>query len=145
MNRLGVGVWLLLTAGAVGMAGPANAQSTSELAAEVRAAEEAFAATMAARDLDAFRSFLAEEAVFSTGEVLRGAGAIVDAWSPYFEGPAAPFSWAPEEVVVLDSGTLALSSGPVFDPEGDLIGAFNSVWRLEPDGRWRVIFDKGCP
>jgi hypothetical protein len=21
---------------------------------------------------------------------------------------------------------------------------FQSVWRLDPDGRWRVVFDKGC-
>ncbi len=136
---------LLLVLGAVGMTGPVSAQTNSDLAAEVRATEAAFAATMAARDPAAFRSFLAEEAVFSTGEVLRGAGAIADAWSPYFEGPEAPFSWEPEEVVVLDSGTLALSSGPVLDPEGNRIGTFNSVWRWDADGRWRVIFDKGCP
>ena len=45
---------------------------------------------------------------------------------------------------MLDSGTLALTSGPVFDPQGKQIGMFNSIWRLEPDGRWRVVFDKGC-
>jgi len=45
---------------------------------------------------------------------------------------------------VLDSGTLAHSSGPVMSPDGNVFGMFNSVWRLEPDGRWRVIFDKGC-
>jgi len=22
---------------------------------------------------------------------------------------------------------------------------YNSIWRLEPDGKWRIIFDKGCP
>jgi ketosteroid isomerase-like protein len=57
----------------------------------------------------------------------------------------APFSWRPETVEVLESGTLALSSGPVFDAAGQPIGAFNSIWRLEADGRWRVVFDKGCP
>lgn len=25
------------------------------------------------------------------------------------------------------------------------IGTNNSIWRLEADGRWHVIFDKGCP
>jgi ketosteroid isomerase-like protein len=57
----------------------------------------------------------------------------------------APFSWEPEHVEVLASGTLALSSGPVFGRDGTRIGTFNSVWRLEADGRWRVVFDKGCP
>jgi len=45
---------------------------------------------------------------------------------------------------MLDSGTLALSSGPVKDPQGNVVGIFNSIWRLEADGRWRVVFDKGC-
>jgi len=45
---------------------------------------------------------------------------------------------------VLDSGTLALSTGPVKDPKGEIVARFNSIWRLE-SGQWRVIFDKGCP
>ena len=62
-----------------------------------------------------------------------------------WKGPSAPFSWVPERVEVLDSGTLALSSGPVYDPQGTRVGTFNSIWRREADGKWRVIFDKGCP
>lgn len=124
---------------------PALGQTAKELASEVRTAELAFAATMAERDLEAFVSHLADEAVFFAGKVLRGAEQIAAAWSPFFEGAAAPFSWEPEQVEVLDSGALALSSGPVYDPEGNLIGTFNSVWRLDSDGRWRVVFDKGCP
>jgi len=46
---------------------------------------------------------------------------------------------------LLDSGTLAMSSGPVYDPEGKRIGTFNSVWRREPDGSWKIVLDKGCP
>jgi hypothetical protein len=57
--------------------------------------------------------------------------------------PGAPFSWEPKTVVVLDSGTLALSSGPVLDPGGKHVGTFNSIWRLGPDGQWQIIFDKG--
>ena len=48
-------------------------------------------------------------------------------------------------IEVLASGTLALSSGAVRDPAGKRIGTFNSIWRRESDGRWRVVFDKGCP
>lgn len=136
---------LLLYALASVPPGPVLGQSAEELASEVRVAELAFAATMAGRDLDAFVSHLADEAVFFTGKVLRGAEAIAAAWSPFFEGAAAPFSWEPEQVEVLDSGTLALSSGPVYDPDGNRIGTFNSIWRLDADGRWRVVFDKGCP
>jgi ketosteroid isomerase-like protein len=70
---------------------------------------------------------------------------VAEGWKPFFEGAAAPFSWEPETVEVLDSGSLALSSGPVRDPEGKQIGTFSSIWRREADGHWRVVFDKGCP
>jgi ketosteroid isomerase-like protein len=124
---------------------PLLSQTTRDLAEQVRAAETAFAATMADRDVEEFASHIADEAVFFGRDVLRGVESVKAGWSPYFEGDSAPFSWKPEHVQVLESGTLALSSGPVLDPEGERIGTFNSVWRLEEDGRWRVVFDKGCP
>jgi ketosteroid isomerase-like protein len=125
-------------------AGTAAADQAT-LAKEVRDSEQAFAATMAARDHAAFTRHLAEEAVFFDGEkAIRGKAAIASAWKAYFDGPNPPFSWSPENVEVLDSGTLAYSSGPVLDPKGKRVGTFNSVWRREADGIWRVLFDKGC-
>lgn len=112
---------------------------------QVFAAESSFAATMAKRDLEAFATFLADETVFFSHGAIRGRDAVVAAWRKYFEGPKAPFSWRPETVEVLPSGKLALTSGPVFDAEGRLTNTFTTVWRLEPDGKWRVVFDKGCP
>ena len=130
----------------VAAAAPVAAATPADLAEEVRAAETAFAASMAARDLEAFTAHLAEEALFFAGpNVLRGRAAVVAGWKPFFEGEKAPFSWAPESVEVLDSGTLGISSGPVLDPSGKRVGTFNSIWRREPDGRWQVLFDKGCP
>jgi len=115
------------------------------LAKEVRETEQAFAATMAARDHAAFTRHLAEDAIFFDGEkAVRGKAAIATSWKAFFEGSNPPFSWTPENVEVLDSGTLAHSSGPVFDPTGKRVGTFNSVWRREPDGAWRVVFDKAC-
>lgn len=46
---------------------------------------------------------------------------------------------------MLADGRLALSTDPVRDPSGKLIARFNSVWRLEAPGHWRVVFDKGQP
>jgi ketosteroid isomerase-like protein len=100
---------------------------------------------MKARDHAAFSGFLAEEAVFFSGpgSVLRGRDAVAKAWRKFYDGPQAPFSWEPEEVEVVDSGTLAYSGGPVFDASGKRVGRFNSIWRLEAPGRWRVVFDRG--
>src|SRR5580765_443980 len=79
--------------------------------------ERAFAATMAKRDAAGFASHVSQEAIFmgssDTPRVLRGRQAIVEAWKQYFDDPAPPFSWEPDIVEMLDSGTLALTSGPV--------------------------------
>ena len=119
-------------------------QDRDSLARQVRESERAFAATMAARDLRAFGAFVSDEALFYGRTVLRGRDSVVAGWARFFQGAAAPFSWEPASVEVLDSGTLALSSGPVRDSSGKVVGTFNSIWRLESDGRWRVLFDKGC-
>jgi len=123
----------------------AAAATLEELRDEVRRTETAFAKTMADRDHAAFASFLASETVFFGRGVLRGKAAVAEAWKRYYEGPAAPFSWTPDSAEVLDSGELAFTSGPVYDPSGRRVGTFNSVWRREKDGKWRIVFDKGCP
>jgi ketosteroid isomerase-like protein len=117
----------------------------SPLAQQVFAAESSFAASMANRDTAAFASWLAPDAVFFGGRtVARGKREVLAQWASFFVGPSAPFSWRPVSVEVTESGTLAHSSGPVFDATGKQVSTFNSVWRKEPDGRWRVVFDKGC-
>ena len=125
----------------------ASAPSPAKAAAdEVRATETAFAKTMAARDHAAFAAMLADETIFfGSTRVLRGKAAVSEGWARFFEGPDAPFAWGPERVEVLESGRLALSTGPVFDPAGHRTGTFNSIWRREDDGRWRIVFDNGCP
>jgi len=122
----------------------ASGATPDELQEQVRRTENAFAQSMADRDFDAFGQFLSEEAVFfSDANVSHGKAEVQAAWKPLFESKDAPFSWRPEQVEVLPSGTLAHSSGPVFDKDGQRVATFNSIWRLE-DGQWRVIFDKGC-
>jgi ketosteroid isomerase-like protein len=134
---------------AVVSATPVTGGQIDNLRAEVFATERAFAQSMVDRDHAAFVAHLSEEAVFFSGETaLRGKQAVADAWQRFYEAPQAPFSWTPATVEVLDSGTLALSSGPVLDPQGQCIGTFTSIWRREAPGVWRIVFDKGssdCP
>ena len=120
------------------------AEDVNVLAQQVRTAENGFAKSMADRDIDAFASFLATDAVFFGEGALRGKDAVVAGWKALFEKAAAPFSWSSESVEVLDSGPLAHSSGPIIDAKGNRIGTFNSIWRRETDGSWKVVFDKGC-
>lgn len=116
---------------------------SNDLQQQVAAAERAFARTMADRDHGAFTAFVSEEAVFLSRSTLQGRAKVAEGWKSFFEGEAAPFAWEPETVAVLASGTLALSTGPVYDAQGERVSAFTSIWRLEEDGVWRVVFDRG--
>ncbi len=143
-TKVGMRGWLAGAMGALLMAGAPVRGQVPDAAGQVEARERAFARTMAERDLDAFGTFVSDEAVFFNGnEPIRGREAIVAAWAPFFQGQEAPFAWEPDVVTVLASGGLALSSGPVRNAAGEPAGRFNSIWRLEPDGVWRVVFDKG--
>jgi ketosteroid isomerase-like protein len=132
--------WLLLVPAS-------NAQTSVDgLRAEVLAAERAFARSMADRDFAAFGRYVAEDCVFFSGSTaLRGRAAVLEAWQPFFAERAAPFSWEPDQVEVLESGELALSTGLVKNPEGVVTARFNSIWQRQRDGRWLVVFDKGSP
>ena len=122
----------------------APAPDLALLVQQVTAAETAFAKTMADRDHAAFQGFLSDEAVFLDGaQPLHGKSAVAAAWKRFFDTPQAPFAWAPEHVAVLASGTLAQSKGLVRNAQGRQTGRFYSTWRLEADGRWRVVFDDG--
>jgi ketosteroid isomerase-like protein len=123
-----------------------DGSGSAGLVSELEATEVAFAKTMADRDHAAFASFLAEETVFfgMQGE-MRGKDAVAAAWEPLYQGPTSPFSWQPDSVTVLDSGNFGFTSGPIFTPDGKRVGTFNSTWRRGADGRWKVIFDRGCP
>ncbi len=137
---------LALALSASGCSRPERHDGGDVLQQEVMDAEWNFARTMAARDHDAFASFLSDEAIFISGSgPLRGKAEVVEGWRRYFETAEAPFSWKPERVEVLRSGGLALSTGPVYDPDGRRIATFTSIWRKDAGGEWRIIFDRGTP
>jgi ketosteroid isomerase-like protein len=137
--RIGLSLFVLLAAPAIG------AESLAELAAQVRATEIAFAKTLADRDVQAFRKMIAPDVIWLADEPLRGPDQVLTRWRKYFEGPDAPFSWAPEIVEVQDGGKIALSTGPVMNPAGKRVATFTSIWRREASGEWKIIFDRGCP
>ncbi|NRF70831.1 DUF4440 domain-containing protein [Aquincola sp. S2] len=140
--RIAAGLWVAaMSAGAA-----AQAPDLEVLRKQVEAAERAFAKSMADRDLAAFTRHLSEQTIFyGNTRVLRGKAAVVEVWKQFYDGKEAPFSWEPDQVDVLADGTLAHSSGPVRDPSGKRTSRFNSVWRQEAPGVWKIIFDKGQP
>ena len=121
-------------------------------AADVRCAEIRFSLAAESRDAARFRSMIDADARFTGNEVLRGPDAVVEAWRPFFQPDGPRIKWRPQVVEVLDTGDLALTRGPYRlesrGQDGEVTvrwGTFNSVWRLGPDGQWRVVFDTGGP
>ena len=137
------GAMAVLACAAAGMA-LAVPLDHAQLKKQVADTERAFVATMKARDHAAFVSFLADDTVFFSGPTpLHGKQAVAEFWKKQYAKPQAPFSWEPSEVEVLDSGQLAFSSGPVYDPDGKLVSKFSSIWQLDASGKWKIVFDHG--
>jgi ketosteroid isomerase-like protein len=121
------------------------ADDLPKLAAEVRATEIVFARTLADRDVKTFRRMIAPDVIWLADVPLRGPEQVLTRWQKYFDAPQPPFSWSPETVEVQAGGKLALSTGPVLNGDGKRVGTYTSIWRRESSGRWRIIFDRGCP
>ena len=118
--------------------------SNAGLLEQVRQSELAFAATMVARDLKAFASFIAEDAVFiNGGQPLRGRAAIVQYWERFFSASTPPFSWKPDTVEIAAAGTLGYTEGPVTASSGASESRFYTTWQRQARGDWLVIFDNG--
>ena len=133
----------------ISLAFMSKAQSVEEIEKQVADRERAFAQTMADRDFEKFKTFLDENAVFLGGKsVMRGKKQIAEKWQRYFEKEQAPFAWKPERVAVIGGGDIALSTGPVWNPDGRVHSYYTSTWRKDSSGEWKVILDKGqkyCP
>ena len=124
----------------------------ADTAQDVRCREIGFSQAAEARDAERFASFIDADARFVGGSVARGVDAVVAAWAPFFEENGPDIKWRPQFVEVLDEGRLALTRGPyrllAVAEDGTPVegwGTFNSVWRLNADGQWRVVFDAGGP
>lgn len=127
-------------------------QELLDLQESLRQTETAFAVSVADKDWDQFVSFIADEAIFVAGAVLRGKQAILDGWAVFFQEGAPKLIWRPEIVEIQEDGELGMTQGPFTveqpGPDGTVLsqsGSFNSVWERQADGSWKVIFDAGCP
>lgn len=126
--------------------------ATADLTDEVRCREIGFSKSIENKDIEAFKSFVDADARFISNRPLRGVEEIAEGWSTFMGENAPRIKWRPMYVEVLKDGKLALSRGPyrytTSNEDGSetvSYGSFNSTWRLNDDGVWRVVFDAGDP
>jgi ketosteroid isomerase-like protein len=119
---------------------------------QVRCREIAFSRSAESRDAAQFASFIDQDARFVSATVSRGPDAVLTAWAAFFEAQGPAIRWRPQIVEVLSDGGLALSRGPyrviAQDDQGKQTehwGTYNSVWRIQSNGDWRIVFDAGSP
>ena len=127
-----------------------SAAAWADVADDVRCAEIGFSISIEEKDIDRFRSFIDADARFIGRDLLRGPAAIAEAWAVFTTDDGPSIKWRPRFVEVLEDGRLALTRGPyrmiTVDDAGKQTehwGTFNSVWRRQPDGGWKVVFDAG--
>ncbi len=127
-----------------------SASAIADVTNDVRCREIAFSQSVENQDVVAFESLIDSDARFVGRSVQRGVADVVTAWGVFFAEGAPQMKWRPQFVEVLEDGTLALSRGPyrmiVEGPDGEVTerwGTFNSVWRKQTDGSWKVVFDAG--
>ena len=124
----------------------------ADLIDEVRCREIAFSQAAENKDANAFASFIDADARFVGNSVIKGPQAIAEAWASFFAEDGPAIKWRPQFVEVLEDGELALTRGPyrmiardAEDKQVEGWGTFNSVWRRQKDGSWKVVFDAGNP
>ncbi len=159
MRRVAIVILLLLlVSAAVGAQRrrtrkPAAARPEDMARAAILQADRDFARTGAAKDLDGFLRFIAEDGhAFPGGEMSTGKPAFRELWAPLFKDPSVSISWAPVVAEASQSGDMGYTTGMyeirrVGDDATPKVrrGSYVTIWTKQPDGSWKVALDMGAP
>jgi len=125
---------------------PADAATTALLQAD-----RDFAKTGAAKNMDSFMNFVAEDVRFYSAGVMRtGKLAFREGWTKGFADPNWSITWAPLYAEAGRSADLGYTTGSfeIHEKSADgtpLVrkGSYVTIWRKQPDGGWKVSLDIG--
>ena len=118
---------------------------------ELLDADRAFDRETAARGLDGWMSWFAPDAHLNTpqGEV-RGEANVRQHYSAMFARQDFSIRWKPFFAESSKDGTMGYTMGTAVisfkDDNGELRkrdGHYLTIWRRQPDGRWKVVTDMG--
>lgn len=111
-----------------------------------------FATTTAAKGLEGFLSYFAEDAVIlpARAPVISGKDALRSFYSKVFATPGFSLVWEPLRAEISRGGDLGYTFGTykrvVLNAQGKAdtgTGKYLTIWRKQSDGSWKVVLDMG--
>lgn len=120
-------------------------------AAALIEADKAFDRDTAARGLDGWMSWFAENArIEGATDVIAGKPALREVYSKMFAQREFRIHWRPESADISDDGTLGYTFGRAEiswrDEKGEMqkrASRYTTLWRKQKDGTYKVVFDMG--
>ena len=112
---------------------------------ELRDADLDFARQTAARRLEGWMDFFADDAsIIHDGQTITGKDALRAFYQPVFANQEFSLTWSPTHAEASKDGTLGYTYGKYEARSGTAIshGMYTTVWR-KVDGRWKVVLDLG--
>ncbi|MGZ7077436.1 MAG: YybH family protein [Candidatus Angelobacter sp.] len=119
--------------------------SPATLQKELCDADLEFAKQTAARRLDGWMDFFAEDAsIIHDGKTVTGKQALRAFYQPVFADKDFTLTWSPTHAEAAIDGTLGYTYGDYEARSGPSIsrGMYTTIWRRE-NGRWKVVLDLG--
>lgn len=86
----------------------------------------------------AFRKWAADDAVMFVPQKVNAQEFLKDKVDP-----PVPVYWWPGRSYVSCDGSFAVNTGPWVRQWGKSVGYFTTVWKRQPDGSWKWIYDSG--
>jgi ketosteroid isomerase-like protein len=121
------------------------ARESASLEKELRDADLDFARQTAARRLEGWMDFFADDAsIIHDSQTVTGKDALRAFYQPVFANKDFSLTWSPNHAETSKDGTLGYTFGEYEVRNGTAIshGTYTTVWR-KIDGRWKVVLDLG--
>jgi len=101
--------------------------------------------------LDGWMQFMADDVVLLHGKPVVGKEAARAALTEEWNNPAHSLTWEPKHAELFKNGKFGYTSGRwVYRDKNEkgesilLEGDYLTVWKMQADGSWKVIFDGGA-
>ena len=138
---------------AFGMAATLEAQRGKAASEALMRADLDFAKDTAAKRIDGWVAWFAEEGMQLTPEGnIKGRAAIREYMGPAFARPDWSLAWKPTFAEISRSGDLGYTTGTYESRGKDAqgkptlrTGRYVTIWKKQADGSWKVVLDTGHP